>query len=95
MKRTKGIKDRLLREEENYYNPVRVSNFWSDNYIKYKSNDDRNKEILVGEYLNKIRPYLKNIKNNFKKFGTWQIQLIVASNFISSIDNDKELVMHS
>ena len=38
---TKGIKDRILRdfknhfehEEENYYEIVRVSNFWSNNYI--------------------------------------------------------------
>ena len=47
----KAIKDRILRdirnffkdeEEENYYKPVRVSNFWSNNYIEYKSNSDRN-----------------------------------------------------
>ena len=45
-KETKAIKDRILRdiknlfehkEEENYYKPVRVSNFWSNNYIEYKS----------------------------------------------------------
>ena len=39
-KKTKAIKDRILRdiknlfehkEEENYYEPVRVSNFWSNN----------------------------------------------------------------
>ena len=26
---------------------------------------------------------------------TWKIQLTIASNFISSIENDKERVMHS
>ena len=51
-KETKAIKDRILRyiknffehekEEENYYKPVIVSNFWSNNYIEYKSNGDRN-----------------------------------------------------
>ena len=46
-------------EEENYYKPVRVSNFWSNNYIEYKSNGDRNKTLSVEEYLNKIRQYLK------------------------------------
>ena len=25
-------------EEENYYKPVRVSNFWNNNYIEYKTN---------------------------------------------------------
>ena len=61
-KETKAIKDRTLRhiknlfehgEEENYYKPVRVSNFWSNNYI----------------------------------------QLAIAINFISCIDNDEEHVM--
>ena len=33
--------------------------------------------------------------NNLKKSYTWEIQLAVANNFISSIDNDEEHVMHS
>ena len=54
-------------EEENYYKPLNVSNFWSNNYIEYKSNNDRNKALLDEEYLNKIRPYLKEIINNITK----------------------------
>ena len=74
-KETKAIKDRILRdiknlfeheEEENYYKPVRVSNFWSNNYIEYESNGDSNKTLSVEEYLTKIRPYLKNIINLLK-----------------------------
>ena len=57
-------------EEENYYKPVRISSFWSNNYIEYESNDDRNKTLSIKEYLNKIRTYLKDIKNIFKKFDT-------------------------
>ena len=63
-KETNAIKDRILRdiknllehenEEENYYKPVRVSNFWSNSYIEYESNGDRNKTLSVEEYLNKI-----------------------------------------
>ena len=104
-KETKAIKDRQLidnnnlskheEEEENYYNPIRVSNFWSNNYIGYESNSDRNKTLSAEEYLNKIRTYLKYIINNLKKSDTWKIQLTIANNFISSIDNDKEHVMHS
>ena len=81
--------------ERNYYKPVRVSNFWSNNNIEYESNSDRNKTLSVEEYLNKIRPCLKDIINNLKKSGTWKIQLTIANNFISSIDNDEEYVMHS
>ena len=104
-KETKSIKDRILRdiknlfeherEEENYYKPVTVSNFWSNNYIEYESNGDRNKTLSVEEYLNKIRPYLKDIINNLKKSDTWKIQLIIANNYISSLNNDEEHVIHS
>ena len=72
-KETKAINDRILRdiknlfeheEDENYYKPARVSTFWSNNYIEYKRNSDRNKILSVEEYLNKIRPFLKDIINN-------------------------------
>ena len=53
-------------EEENYYNPVIVSNVWSDTYTEYKSNGDKNKTLPVEECLNKIRPYLKVTINNLK-----------------------------
>ena len=33
--------------------------------------------------------------NNLKKSDTQKIQLAIANNFISSIDNDEERVMHS
>ena len=46
--------------------PVRVGNFWSNYYIEYKSNCDRNKTLSVQEYVNKVRPYLKDIINNLK-----------------------------
>ena len=82
-------------EEENYYKPVKVNNFWSNIYIEYESNGDRNKTLLAEEYLNKIRPHLKDTINNLKKPDTWKIQLTIANSFISSIDNDEERVMHS
>ena len=55
---------------------------------------DRDKPLSVEEYLNKIRPYLKDIINNLKKSDTWKVQLVIANNFISSIYNDGERVMH-
>ena len=67
----------------------------SNNYIEYESKGDRNKTLSVEKYLNKTRPYLKDIINNLKKPDTWNIQLVVANNFISSIDNDEEHVTHS
>ena len=75
--------------------PVRVSIFWSNNCIEYKGNGDKNKTLSVEEFLSKISPYLKNIINNLKTFGTWKIQLVIANNFSSTLDNDEEHVMHS
>ena len=85
----------IKKKKRNYYKPVRINNLWSNNYCEYESNGDRNKTLSDEEYLNKIRLYLKDIINNLKKSDTWKIQLTVANNFILSIDNDEEHVMHS
>ena len=78
-KKNKEIKDIIFRgirnlfeneKEGNFYKPVRVSNFLSNNYIEYESNGDRNKTLSVEEYLDEIRPYLKDIINNLKNSDT-------------------------
>ena len=60
-----------------------------------KSKRDRNKTLSVEGYLNKIRLYLKDIKNNLKKSNRWKIRLTIAINLVYSKDNDEECVMHS
>ena len=54
-------KDRIIRDirtlfekEEDYYKSKRVSNFLNDNYIEYASNGDKNRNLSLDEYLNKI-----------------------------------------
>ena len=51
-KENKAIKNRIMKdirnlfkhkEGKNYYKPVRVGNFWSNNSLEYESNGDRNK----------------------------------------------------
>ena len=46
----------LFEQDDDYYKPVRVSNFWNNNFIKYESNGERNINLLVKEYLNESRP---------------------------------------
>ena len=92
-KETKAIKNRILRdiknlfghekEEKDYYKPVRANNVWSNNYTEYKSNGDKNRILSVEEYLDKIRPYLKNIINDLKKSDTWKIKSTITINFFS------------
>ena len=67
----KLIKDRIIRDirtlfeqqQEDYYKPKKVNNFWNNNYIEYESNGDKNRNLSLDKYLNKIEPYL-NVTNN-------------------------------
>ena len=86
----------MKTKEENYYKPVRVNNFWSNNYIEYKINNDKSRMLSVEKCLDKIRPYLRHIINDLKQSDIWKIQLTITVNSISSKDdNDEERVMHS
>ena len=93
----RDIRNLLEHEEEkNSFKTERVGNFGRNNYVKYKSNRDKNKTLSVEEYLNKTRPYLKDIINDLKKSDTYKIQLTIKINFLSSKhDGDEEHVMHS
>ena len=71
-----AIEDRVIRHQEPFYKPVRVGNIWSSNYIEYGINVDRNKTLSVEEYLNKIRPYLKNIINDLKDSDAWKMKSV-------------------
>ena len=53
------------------------------------------KNLSIKEYLNEIKPYLKDIKINRQKSDTWKNQLTLVINFVSSKDVDEEGVMHS
>ena len=64
---TSDIRDLFDRPKEDYYKLVRVGNFWGKNYIEYESNRDGNKPLSLEKYLNKTRPYLKDIINNLEK----------------------------
>ena len=53
------------------------------------------KSLSIKDYLDEIKPYLKDVVNNLKKPKTWKIQLTIAFDFVSSKDIDDECVMHS
>ena len=95
---TKQIKARINRdirtinESTDYYKPVRGGSFWNNNYIEYESNDDKHKALCIKDYLDKIKPHLKDTTKNLKQSDAWKIQLTIAINFISSKDNNVECV---
>ena len=73
---------------------MRGGNFWINIYAGQESNGNRNETLSIGEYLNKIKLYLKYIINDLKKSNTWKIKLKITVNFMSSTDNDEELVIN-
>ena len=47
----------FFEQEEDYYKSKIVSNFfYSNNYLEHESNSDRNRNLSLDEYLNKIKP---------------------------------------
>ena len=67
----------LFVQEEDYYDPKRVNNFWNNNYIEYENNGDKNTNLSLDKYLNKIKTYLGNIIINLQYFDTWKIPLTI------------------
>ena len=90
----RGIRT-LFEQEEDYYEPKRVSNFWNNSYIEYESNGDKNSNLSLDEYLNKIKLYLRSIIINLQNPDAWKNQLIIAIKFIFSWDTEEEPVIHS
>ena len=72
-----------------------MGNFYSNNYIKYESDGDKDKNLSNEEYLIKIKSYLKEIRFYLQKSDPWKVQLKVVINFISSKDANEKLTMHS
>ena len=66
-KGNKTIKDKMIRdikafeEEDNYYKPIKVGNFWKNDYIEFEINSDKSKSLSVKKYLIKIKLYLDDI----------------------------------
>ena len=67
-----GIKDagRLFKQSTDkiYYKPMRTESAFNRNYIEYESNEDKGKNLSAKKYLNRIRPYLSDIINDYKAF---------------------------
>ena len=70
-------------------------NFWNNNYIEYESNGDSNKDLTLEEYLDKLKPYLRDIITDLQNSDTWKIHLTIAISFIPLKDVDEERLMHA
>ena len=77
-------------ESKDYYKPIKTNSSFNGNYIRYKSNGDKDKKFSPKKYLNIIKQYLSDIINGHKK---WQILLKMRINSISSKDLRKTCTM--
>ena len=75
--------------KEDYYEPLEIKSTLEGSYLQYESRGDSDDNLLLEEYINIIRPYLRDMINNHKAQGEWSIQLVMKINFISSVGADE------
>ena len=87
----------LYEPKENYYGPTKTKGALGGNFVKYESNGDIDEVSSNEGYLDKIEPYLFDIKNKHK--DGWKIQLAAEFTFSSVGDEDFKksyrIYMHS
>ena len=84
--KVKQLKKNISKTKKDVYKPIKISGAFSDNFVEYQSNGNRDRSISIARYLNNIREHLRKLINDKKKSGEWKIQLIMKINFISSRD---------
>ena len=72
--------------EEDYYKPTEVKSAFDGSYMLYESKGDKDNKLALYEYFDIIKPYLKDMIDNYKARGEWKIQLSMRINFVSFID---------
>ena len=61
----------------------------------YESRRDKDAKLSIDEYLDSIRPYLRNMIDNHKAGGERKIQLVMRIIFVSFIDANDTLGKHT
>ena len=61
----------------------------------YESRGDKDNKLAICEYFDKIKPYLKDIIDDYMSKGEWKIQITMRIIFISFIDKNETQVMHT
>ena len=61
----------------------------------YESEGDQDYRLSIDEYLNIIRPYLKDMVDNHKYKGEWKIQLSMRIIFVSFTNANETREMHT
>ena len=89
--------DYLFNEvnEEDYYEPKEIRSAFDGSYILYESRGDKDNMLAIYEYFDKIKPYLKDMIDDYKSKGEWKIQLVMRVVFVSFIDKNETEILHT
>ena len=60
---------------EDYYEPKEIKSAFDGSYMLYESGGDKDNELALCKYFDIIRPYLKDMRDDYKSKGEWKIQL--------------------
>ena len=63
--------------------------------IHYMKVEEKDNMLAIYEYFDKIKPYLKDMIDDYKSKGEWKIQLVMRVIFVSFIDKNETQVMHT
>ena len=61
----------------------------------YESRRDKDAKLAIYEYFDKIKPYLKDVRDDYKSKGDWKIQIKIRIIFISFIDKNETQIKHT
>ena len=84
-----------LFNEEDYYKPTEVKSAFDGNYVLYESRGDKDANLALYEYFDKIKPYLKDMIDDYNSKGEWKIQIVMRMIFVSFVDRNETQVMHT
>ena len=89
--------DYLFNElnEEDYYEPKEIKSAFDGSYTLYESRGDKDNMLAIYEYFDKIKPYLKDMIDDYKTKGEWKIQLSMRIIFASFTDANETQTMYS
>ena len=64
-------------------------------YMLYESRGDKDAKLSIYDYFDIIKPYLRDMIDNHKARGEWKMQITMWIIFVSFIDANETLVIHT
>ena len=77
-----------------YYKPIEIKRAFNGNYLLCETNGNEDGLLYIHEYLDKIRPYLRDLIDFYNTKGEWKVQLSMAITFVSCINPNQVQLMH-